>query len=529
MMQTQNGSQRHRTVGRLGSTVAPWVGALLLAAAAGCAGGQNKPDQQPSNNEKAQKAQQADKAGDETGDKTKEAGQAEAMAAPLMEDGLEPEVQKLESADGVTAWKVGGLKVLHKPTKANSVVSAKLYLDGGVLNFSDDTAGIEQLALRTAVNGGTASTSKDEFNAALASMGSSVSYFTDRDFSGYQLHTISKHFDQTWELFTQAVLQPAMPAEELETQRQKQLASIAQLEENPNRLVSYTARELLARDHPYHRFQMGTRENVEGFSRHQVARYHNETLLKPERMLLVVVGNISSDRLLEKVKASVGRLKQTDWERPEVQPLQAKKRAMEGVEKTLPTNYILGLFPAPRPGEADYAAMMVATSYLADRLFEVVRTKHNLSYAVSSGIGSRRANAGYLYVSAKQPNITMKYIFEEVEKLKQEPLSADEVKRTRNVFITDHYMGIQTNSGQASVLAGAELIAGDWTRQLKFLEEVKQVTAEDIQRVAKKYFDGYHFGVVGSPDEVDASVFGLGNTGENAVEGSDPEAKAEQQ
>ena len=56
-------------------------------------------------------------------------------------------------------------------------------------------------------------------------------------------------------------------------------------------------------------------------------------------------------------------------------------------ERALPTNYVRGYYSAPSPSNPDYAALTVATRILRERLFEEVRTKRNLTYAVSAGTG----------------------------------------------------------------------------------------------------------------------------------------------
>ena len=416
-----------------------------------------------------------------------------------------PSAEKIGEKEGVSAYDIGGLTLLHKPTPANQVVSARVYIDGGVTNLTDETAGIEELAFRTAVNGGTASTPKDKYTSALDSMGSSVSAFTGRDYSGYSLRSIVKHFDKSWGLFTEAILEPKMPEDELAVQREKQLAEIEQLAENPNRLVSLISRRLIAGSHPYRHLQLGTRENVKDFERKDLLAYQR-SLLNPKRMLVVVVGDIPSKKVVRKVRESVGKLKASEWERPELPAFDVSKLALEGAQKKIPTNYILGLFPAPAPDEKDYMATKLALSYLSDRLFEEVRTKRNLSYAVSSGISSRRTNTGYLYVSAKAPPETLQVIFDEVKRLKQDKLTKKELQRTRNVFITEHYMGLETNSNLASSLASAQLLQGDWRRHATFIDEVKAVTPADVKKAAKTYMKDYQFGIVGQPDSLPKSA-----------------------
>ncbi|AWV89313.1 M16 family metallopeptidase [Bradymonas sediminis] len=432
-------------------------------------------------------------------------------------------VEKLGQVDNTTAYKVGELTLIHKATPANAVVAARVYFSGGAAHLTETTAGIERLALNTAVSGGSESHPKDEFNAAVDSMGSSISTFSDRDYSGYAMQSTVEHFAPTWELMLESILEPQLPEAELNLQRQRHLADIKSLKENPDRLVGYIASELLFSDHPYATFQLGTVENVERFTRDELVNYQ-KSLLDPAEMTVVVVGNVPTAELIEKirplseVKPSVELLEQ------ELHPFKQSTGEVEVSEKTIPTNYIFGLYPAPAPGDADYEAMLVATKYLSDRLFEEVRTKRNLTYAVSAGLSSRRVNYGVLYVTAVDPSMTMPVIFGEIQKLKDGEFSPKDLDESRNVFITRHYMSLETNGSQATLLAESHIVAGDWTRFATSIDRLNAVTPEDVQRVAEKYMKDYRFGIVGSEEAIDKALF-LNASAPQApeVEGAAPE------
>jgi zinc protease len=423
-----------------------------------------------------------------------------------IDEAPEPNVEKLGDVDGVTAYRVGGVTVLHKRTPATSVVSARIYIKGGSAHLTETTTGIERLALSVAVNGGTESHPKDEFNAALDSMGSSVSSFNDRDYSGYAMQSVLENFGPTWDLMVETITEPALPQEELALQRERHLADIRSLRDNPDRLVGYVATSLLFEGHPYATLQLGTEETVSAFTREDIENYQR-AMLRPSDMVVVVVGNVSDEDVTSRVADSIARIQPGELKAQKLGAFEADEPALEIAEKDIPTNYIFGLFAAPEPGHEDYPAMLVALEYLRDRLFEEVRTKRNLTYAVSSGLSSKRINYGYLYVTAVAPEKTMPVIYAEIDKLKQGSFSKKQLDQSRNVFLTEHYMDLETNGSQASLLAQSEIIAGDWTSHADFIEEMRAVSSEDVSRVAKKYMKNYHFGVVGKAAKVDEELF----------------------
>ncbi len=444
----------------------------------------------------------------ERGDKTDETEQQTEQEAPLepltLRDG-DVSVQMLESSGTTQEMMVGDLRVIHKATPNNPVVAARLFRIGGSAALTKKNAGIEKLALTVAANGGTESTPKDDFNAALDSTGSSVYSFAEREWSGYGMKTLVDHWDDTWSLFTQVVMEPIMPEDELELARTRQLAEIRSLLEDPDTHVAYIAGQNMFDGHPYETMQIGTEDNVKGFTRRQIRSYQRAQL-DPSQMLLVVVGDIPSAKVAESVKNSLGRLVGSGEEPAEL-PEFTSEAGLDFVDRDLPTYYVLGYFTAPDPEHPDFPALLVAIEYLRDKLFEEVRTKRNLTYAVSAGLGQRRTNYGYLYVTAVDPKTTMRVIFDVVEEMRVVKLGQSDLDETVNVFITDHYMGLETNGAQAGMLAEAQIIEGSWKRSDDFLDRVRAVTPEQVQEVSKKYFKDYRFGVIGKKDGLDAAYF----------------------
>ncbi len=434
----------------------------------------------------------------------------------------EPEVEILGEDGDVTAFQVGEVNVIHMATPANEVVAARLYIDGGSRFLDEETQGMERLAMAAATNGGTKSTPRDEFNAQLDAVGASIGSSANRDFSAYSMRSVREHFDQTFELFEQAIFEPAFDEEEVERRRDRQLATIESVIDNPDRLVAEVARDLMFDDHPYRFRQRGILETVEGFDRQELMDWQRQ-MLAPERMLMVVVGNIDRDELVDKVSRRIGRLAPTGVELPELPPIEKEQPALRVEEATLPTNYILGYYSAPKFGDPDYAALVLATQHLRDRLFEEVRTRRNLTYAVSSGLGNRGTNVGVLYVTAVDPEATIPVIYDEVDRLQAHLIDEETLEQVRNVYLTRHYQDMETNASIAGQLARAQLIGGDWALFGSFLEDIMAVTPEDIQRVADDYINHIQFGALGDPALMPAEIFRVSDEDVDTVDDIDAE------
>src|SRR5688500_19309757 len=84
-------------------------------------------------------------------------------------------------------------------------------------------------------------------------------------------------------------------------------------------------------------------------------------------------------------------------------------------------------------------------SMLGDRLFEEVRTKRNMTYAVAAGLETRAANRGRLYVTATQPDTTVKGIFSTVKQLQQGPIPPADVAENLKASHPAYLMGQEAN------------------------------------------------------------------------------------
>ncbi|HET9332052.1 MAG TPA: pitrilysin family protein [Gemmatimonadota bacterium] len=405
----------------------------------------------------------------------------------------------------VSEFEVAGIPVIFKPIRGNEVVAVRLYLDGGSANLTPETAGIERFIAAAAVRG-TEKYTRDEFAALSAATGTAIAADPNPDYTMVALQAVSAHWDQAWDLFTQAVLHPTFPADEVELVRAQIANQLKARLDNPDAYLQVLANELMYRGHPYAVDPAGTVEAIESLQVADLERWHRERLTK-ENLLLVVVGNVAREDLEAKIEAAFGSLPATGGAAGTIPSLASAGPTVEVTERDLPTNYIRGEFSTPHPGDPDYAAARVAIDILSDRLNEEVRTKRNLSYAVFAGLSQRRANYGLVYVTAVEPDTTLEVILHEIERMKTEPITAERLAENINVFLTLYWLGQETNMGQAATLGTFELVGDGWENAAEFVRRVRAVTPADIQRVAETYFKDIRFAVIGNPDGIDRTLF----------------------
>jgi predicted Zn-dependent peptidase len=152
---------------------------------------------------------------------------------------------------------------------------------------------------------------------------------------------------------------------------------------------------------------------------------------------------------------------------------------------------------------------------MSSRLFQEVREKRGLAYAVYSyHHGYSDAGAMRMYVGSTTRNVeeAVKVIAEQLQKIREEPISEEELERTRQQLKSSTLLALESTSARMnrigrSIITGTELLSPQ-----EIAKRIEAVSAEDVQRLAKEHLklDNVYLAAVG-PQEVDLGQHLNGN------------------
>jgi zinc protease len=444
-------------------------------------------------------------------------GETETARPPLLPATPPPPVATAPAApvgdpapvvDGdVTTATVAGIQVLVKRVPGARFAAGQLYVRGGTRNWTAANAGIEQLAFSAASTGGTRSLDKTAYSRRLASLGATIQADVRNDFADLSLSVPMTAWDDAFALLADVFRSPALPASEIELARTQALAQLHHEQEDPDGQLWTLERAQLFAGHPYANRPVGTVESVTALRAGELAPYLDR-LRETSRLVFVAVGDVDAGHVLDQVRRAFGDLPRGAYVETPLPPIPFEKAHLVTKERKLPTNYCESVFPAPHWNDPDFVTGLVAVNGLGWRLWQEVRTKRNLTYAVNASITTGFAQPfGTLYVTAVDPNTTMKVILDEVRRLREEPIPAEELAGFKSVFLTDYLTQHETPEWQATSLAEALLYGGDWRIARTLPDRVRSVTAADIQAFARKYLGHMQAAVLGDPAKVDAGLF----------------------
>ena len=406
---------------------------------------------------------------------------------------------RAQQDSSTTSWTVDGVRVIHRRTSA-SIVVANLYLLGGVRQATAATAGLETFLL-AATERGTERYPRDVLRHAMARTGSEIIVQPHEDWTMVGVRTTTSELDSTWAIFADRLMHPTLEAAEVEFVRGLLLSEVRQRTDSPDATLDQLADSVAFAGHPYELSPVGDDKSLARVTLAQLKAYQRDQFVT-SRLLLVVVGNLPRSKIEALVHATIGRLPAGTyrWTIPDTVPTRAADVAF--AKRMLPTNYIQGYFAGPPANSPDVPALRVAAAVLTGRLFAEIRSKRNLTYAVSANLRDRGITSFGLYVTTTAPDTTIALMKTEVRALQATPLDTDQLRPLVQQFITEYFLDNETITAQADFLARAQLFRGDFHAGDRFVADLRAVTGADVQRVARRYLKNVRWGYVGDPTRV---------------------------
>ena len=249
--------------------------------------------------------------------------------------------------------------------------------------------------------------------------------------------------------------------------------------------------------HPYHRPTVGWMADLNHFSATDAQRFF-DTYYVPSNMVVAVAGDIKADQAMAILEKYFGRL--PSHPKPDedttTEPPQNSERRVMLKEKTQPL-YLEG-YHRPDYRDKDDAVFDAITDLLSEgrtsRLYRaLVRDKKIASFSAGfSGLPGTKYPHLFAFYAVPLPGHTPQEmgdaIHSEIEKLKKEDISEDELKMIKTRTKANLIRGLADNQGLAIQLATYQTRYGDWRELFRTVDRIDQVTKADIRRVANSIF-----------------------------------------
>jgi zinc protease len=374
------------------------------------------------------------------------------------------------------------------------LVSFGIFYPGGRLLETERNAGITELMLRTAIRG-TVRYNSTDISRRLENSGARLQVVNEPDFFGYIVEGLSPRMDQAIEILMDVLQQPSFNDDDLTIEKSLQTARIKKLKENNYAYPVHLFLRTLYEDAPYARTAIGTEASLSSITADNLKQWfrQNQRQLVP---LIVVVGDTQGTGLVAPIADTLTNEDLHDREigtLPFAEPKREVKDAAEDVPRQQ-TALVYG-FPTVNRGNPERFPLIVLeniVSGLGGRFFDVIREKQGLAYTVRTA-NSFHAKSGAIYTyTAFSPENESKVrdaLQKEIERLRKDGVTKDEVDKAIAYSVGVHAIGMQTRVGQVLEYARA-LYSGGGVRSVENYETLmKAVTPEQVKTIAEVYLD----------------------------------------
>ncbi len=266
-------------------------------------------------------------------------------------------------------------------------------------------------------------------------------------------------------------------------------------EDDPQNLVYEEVMSTAFKNHPYRRPVIGWMEDLQTMNREDLWNYYR-TRYVPNNAFIVIAGNVNVEAVMAKIREEFGKIPR-GADIPSLmigEPEQRGERRIF-VKKEAELPYVFSAYKAPNILDEDSYALDILSSILSDgksaRIYKSLIDEKQIALSAGAGYSSIQKYPHLFYVYGKplpgrEIGEVENALYDEIEKIKNQAPDTREVQKAKNQVEADFIMHQDSIYYQAMLLAMFEMV-GDWRLKDAYLEGVRKVTPEDVQRVARKY------------------------------------------
>jgi predicted Zn-dependent peptidase len=250
--------------------------------------------------------------------------------------------------------------------------------------------------------------------------------------------------------------------------------------------------------HPYRRPILGWTSDMQFLNHGNVSDFYKRHYY-PQRYVITAVGGFETDELLRIIKKYFGAIPKA--ENPQQfsvveEPPQNGERRVDVISDAQP-ELVIGFHKPTLPTKEDYVfdvIQSILTEGKTSKLYRKLVEELGIAQSVTTYNGYPAGGYDNLFVIFAKPrnghstDELEAAIYEELERLKTDPITQWELTKTVNLLRMDFLSDLGSNNGLASRLSYYETVTGDWQYTFRHADEISRIKPEDVMDTAEKYF-----------------------------------------
>ncbi|BDU50770.1 M16 family metallopeptidase [Haliovirga abyssi] len=397
-----------------------------------------------------------------------------------------------------------GIPVIMEVTKNVKSATIGIYAITGSKYENYEEKGISHL-LEHMLFKGTSRRNAKEISEDIDNVGGKINAYTSKEVTAYYVSIVNTYLNLAIDVLADIYTNSTFPEEELEKEKKVVIEEIRMYEDIPEEKIHEINSRFVLNKSNLGLPIAGSEESVTNISRELLKKYWEDRYTK-DNTVISVVGNFNKEEVIKQLNENIGKLNRTKVDREYNKEviintgIEEMKRESNQVHLCVNTKgisyldknrYILSLLSNILGGS------------MSSRLFQKVREDKGLAYSVYT-YSSMYKEGGFFTAYAGSTkdkyNEAIEIIKNEFKDIYENGITKKELEKSKNQYISDLTLGLETTRSRMARMALAYIRYGEIRKIEAILEDIKNITLEDIHDFAKTYFKEDNYSVVALGD-----------------------------
>jgi predicted Zn-dependent peptidase len=387
-----------------------------------------------------------------------------------------------------------GLRVITIPMKDNPTATVLVLVEAGSKYEEKKVNGISHFLEHMCFKGTIKRPQAIDISKELDMLGSQYNAFTAQEYTGYYAKSDAKNFSKIFDVVSDIYLNSTFPEAEMQKEKGVIIEEINMYEDMPNRHVQDLIMKLLYGDQPAGWNVAGEKENILKMKRDDFTAYKKQHYL-PEATVLVVAGAVTEKEVMKEVNKIFDKVERGKKSKKEkVKEQQTKPQVLLKFKETDQTHFVLGVRTYDLFNKRNAVLSVlggVLGGGMSSRLFQKLREELGVGYYVRA-YNDAYTDHGFFQISAgvdnKRIGEVLDAVLEECNKLKNKRVNTEELNKVKECLIGNMKLSLESSDDIANFYGGQELLKRELKTAQKKAEELRKVTAGQVQILAKEIF-----------------------------------------
>lgn len=405
-----------------------------------------------------------------------------------------------------------GVPVYMAPSDEFPLVNITFSFKGGSYLEPADKVGLADMTGAMIRRGGTSSMpaaqldEQFDFLAAIASTGAGGTSATA------SLNCLKSNLDEAFALFMDMLRNPGFQEDKVRVYKDEVIEALKQRNDDAGPILNREWAALMYGP-DFFAARNPTLKTIESITIDDLRAFHAK-VFQPGNLIIAVTGDFNEADMLARLEGALAGWTKGEKMPDPPQPTASITPGVYRVEKDIPQGKVyIGMKGVTRD-DPDYFPLLVMNDILGgggftSRITKRVRSDEGLAYSAGSAMIMPAYYPGEYRASFQSKNRTValasKIIFEEIERMRTEPVGDKELETSKNSFIETFPRTFESKAGMLNVFVGDEWTGRDANYWKTYRDNIRKVTAEDVRRVAEKHLDpdAMAFMIVGKWSEIE--------------------------